>query len=308
MKYRVTHITEYYYGDTVPLGHNVVHLKPRATERQAVLSHTLNVLPNPVTRSERSDFFGNEVTWFGIQEPHDRLKIVARSLVQVRSSEVPTGLWSPAWDEVRRMLAGRRPGLLEAQQFSYDSPFIPRDPALAEYARPSFPPGRPLLDGVLELTQRIFAEFKFDSGVTTIGTPVLEVLQHRHGVCQDFAHLQIGCLRSLGLAARYVSGYLVTKPPPGRPRLVGADTSHAWVAAYIPDFGWIDFDPTNGVVPTLGHITLGRARDYGDLSPVRGVVVGGRRHSLHVSVDVEPVEEGRESKAPAAASVIPARA
>jgi transglutaminase-like putative cysteine protease len=142
---------------------------------------------------------------------------------------------------------------------------------------------------VTELTKRIYREFKFNKQATTIGTPVLEVLAHRHGVCQDFAHLQIGCLRSLGLAARYVSGYLVTEPPPGKPRLVGADASHAWLSVFFPNFGWIDFDPTNGLIPSGGHICLGWARDYSDISPVRGVVVGGRRHSLSVSVDVEPV-------------------
>ena len=148
---------------------------------------------------------------------------------------------------------------------------------------------------------RIFKDFTFDSYATTIGTPVLDVLNHKHGVCQDFAHLQIACLRSLGLAARYVSGYLVTKPPPGRPRLIGADTSHAWLSCYFPDFGWIDFDPTNGVVPSDNHITLAWARDYDDISPVRGVVVGGHRHSLAVSVDVEPIAS---ASMPAAARVL----
>ena len=177
-----------------------------------------------------------------------------------------------------------------ARQFTFDSTYVASSPELADYARPSFAAGRSLLDCATDLTQRIFADFTFDSGATVIGTPVLDVLHHRHGVCQDFAHLEIGCLRSLGLAARYVSGYLVTKPPPGRPRLVGADTSHAWLSAYFPDYGWIDFDPTNGVIPSAEHITLAWARDYDDLSPVRGGwSVGGHRHSLAVSVDVEPV-------------------
>jgi len=290
VKYKVTHITEYFYGEPVPLCHNVVHLKPRDTVRQTVLSHTTTVTPNPVTRSERLDFFGNIVNWFGIQEPHSSLRIVARSMVDVKQIDPPTELWCPAWNDVTRMLHDRRiPGAQDAIQFVYDSPFIPSSPELADYARPSFAAGRPLLECLIELTNRIHKEFKFDAGVTTIGTPVLDVLHHRHGVCQDFAHLQIGCLRSLGLAARYVSGYLVTKPPPGRPRLVGCDVSHAWVSAFIPDIGWIDFDPTNGMIPSTGHITLGWARDYGDISPVRGVVVGGRRHSLRVSVDVEPM-------------------
>jgi transglutaminase-like putative cysteine protease len=218
------------------------------------------------------------------------LQIVARSLVEVKPFEVPKQFWWPAWDEVVRILQDRREeAVLEAQQFVPDSPYVKRDPQLAEYARPSFMPGRPLLDCVTELMNRINREFRFDKNATTIGTPVLEVLQHKHGVCQDFAHLMIGCLRSLGLAARYVSGYLSTMPPPGCERIVGGDASHAWVSVFFPDFGWIDFDPTNNVIPSAGHITLGWARDYDDISPVRGVVVGGRRHSLQVSVDVEPL-------------------
>jgi transglutaminase-like putative cysteine protease len=302
MKYKVTHATEYYYGDPVPLCHNLVHLKPRTTDRQSVLSHTVMVLPNPTTRSERLDFFGNPVNWFSIQEPHDSLKIVARSLVELTAPPPHSQLSSPSWEQAAEMLRTRRDTeILWAGQFVFDSPFVIRHPKLAEYARPSFAPGRPLLEGLDNLTQRIYTDFKFDAGVTTIGTPVLEVLEHHHGVCQDFAHLQIGCLRSLGLAARYVSGYLVTKPPPGKPRLVGADASHAWLAAYVPGVGWIDLDPTNGVAPTTGHITLAWARDYTDVSPVRGVVVGGRRHALRVAVDVEPLngEEKAEGQAKA---------
>jgi transglutaminase-like putative cysteine protease len=290
MKYKVIHSTEYFYGDSVPLGHNVVHLQPRETDRQSVKSHALAITPNPMVKSDRIDFFGNPVSWFTLAEPHDRLKIVARSEVEVKSFATPTGLWWPSWEQVADTLRQRRgPELLDARQFTFDSVFVSSHPELAEYARPSFAPGRHLLECATDLTNRIHADFTFDSGATTIGTPVLDVLHHRHGVCQDFAHLQIGCLRSLGLAARYVSGYLVTKPPPGRPRLVGADTSHAWVSVYFPDVGWIDFDPTNAVIPSDGHITVGWARDYDDVSPVRGVVVGGHRHSLSVSVDVEPI-------------------
>lgn len=290
MRYKVVHSTEYYYGDAVPLCHNVLHLHPRETERQRVVSHVIGITPNPLSRSERVDFFGNPVTWFTLQEPHESLKIVMRAEVEVKTYETPTGLFWPAWEQVARMLRElRRPDTLDARQFTFDSTYVAANPELVEYARPSFPAGRSLLDCATELTKRIFADFTFDSGATTIGTPVLDVLHHRHGVCQDFAHLGIGCLRSMGLAARYVSGYLVTKPPPGRPRLVGADTSHAWIAVYFPDYGWIDFDPTNGIIPSAAHITLAWARDYDDISPVRGVVVGGHQHSLVVSVDVEPI-------------------
>jgi transglutaminase-like putative cysteine protease len=290
LKYKITHTTAYYYGEPVPLGHNLVHLKPRENQRQSLINFSTVIRPNPIIRTERVDFFGNAVTWFAIQEPHKSLQIVARSLVEVKPFEPPKEFWWPAWDEVVRLLDQRRdPAMLEAQQFISDSPYIDSGPEVAAYAKPSFPPGRPLLDAVSELTHRIHTDFRFDKNATTVGTPVLEVLHHRHGVCQDFAHLQISCLRSLGLAARYVSGYLCTQPPPGCARIVGGDASHAWVSVFFPDFGWIDFDPTNDVIPSAGHITLGWARDYDDISPVRGVVVGGRRHSLQVSVDVEPL-------------------
>jgi transglutaminase-like putative cysteine protease len=293
VRYKVVHSTEYFYGDTVPLCHNVLHLRPRETERQRVLSHSISITPSPASRSERLDFFGNPVTWFTLAEPHNALKIVMRCEVEVKTYEAPTGLFWPAWEQVVRMLRElRRPDMLDARQFTFDSTYVAANPELVEYARPSFAPGRSLLDCVMELTRRIYADFTFDSGATTIGTPVLDVLHHRHGVCQDFAHLEIGCLRSMGLAARYVSGYLVTRPPPGRPRLVGADNSHAWIAVFFPDYGWIDFDPTNGIIPSAAHITLAWARDYDDISPVRGVVVGGHQHSLAVSVDVEPIVTG----------------
>jgi transglutaminase-like putative cysteine protease len=289
LRYKVTHLTEYRYGEPVPLGHNTVRLKPRKMVRQELLAYALELSPNPIVRHERIDFFGNPVTWFSLQEPHDRLRIVSRSTVEVRPLDLPPGFQSPTWDHVAGKLQGLSPEFLDAKQFLFDSPHVATDARLAEYARPSFAPGRSLLDAVTELTDRIYHEFTFDTDLTTVGTPILEVLRHRHGVCQDFAHLEIGCLRSLGLAARYVSGYLNTAPPANQPRLVGADASHAWISVFFPDFGWIEFDPTNGMLPSDGHIAVGWARDYGDISPVRGVVIGGRRHWLKVSVDVEPI-------------------
>jgi transglutaminase-like putative cysteine protease len=289
VKYKVTHLTEYRYGEPVPLGHNTVRLKPRLMDRQDLLAHTLEVTPNPMVRNERIDFFGNPVIWFSVQEPHIRLRIVSRSTVDVRPLSLPDNFWSPPWEEAARRLGARDRQLLDAKQFVFDSPHVLTDPKLAEYARPSFAPGRALLECVRELTDRIYHDFTFDTAMTSIGTPILDVLHHRHGVCQDFAHLEIGCLRSLGLAARYVSGYLNTAPPPDKARLIGADASHAWLSVFFPECGWIDFDPTNGMLPSDGHVAVGWARDYGDISPVRGVVVGGSRHWLHVSVDVEPV-------------------
>ena len=303
MKYRVIHTTGYQYAEPIPFCQNILHLKPRATARQTLLSHALTIAPAPAYRSERTDFFGNSATWFSLQTPHQAIKITARSEVDVALFEPPTGLWPSGWETVVQTLAGRRdPEILDALQFTFDSQMVKTDPELAEYARPSFAPGRQLLECATELTTRIYKDFTFDSRATTVGTPVLDVLHHRHGVCQDFAHLQIACLRSLGLAARYVSGYLLTKPPQGRPRLVGADSSHAWVSVFFPEAGWIDFDPTNGVLPSQEHITLGWARDYDDVSPVRGVVVGGRRHTLVVSVDVEPAAAAAAKVAAAGAA------
>jgi transglutaminase-like putative cysteine protease len=183
----------------------------------------------------------------------------------------------------------RTPASLDAYQFVFESPRIRPSAEFAKYAAPSFQPGRPFVEALLDLTARIYKEFKFDSKATSVRTPAEEVLKKRRGVCQDFAHLQIACLRSLNLPARYVSGYLRTYPPPGRPRLIGADASHAWVSAYCPGLGWMDVDPTNNVVPSYNHIMLAWGRDYGDVSPLRGVIVGGRDHTLKVAVDVEPV-------------------
>lgn len=290
MKYRVTHITEYHYGESVPLSHNLVHLRPRDTHRQTCHSNDISITPAPALRRDRIDFFGNHMSWFSVQEPHVGLRVESRSEVDVSSADVSPQLKRIPWEEAASLLITRRDsGALDARQFTFDSAYIPRSKELADYARPSFTDGRSLHDAVLELTQRIYQEFKFQTGATTVGTPILDVLRERHGVCQDFAHLQIGCLRSLGLAARYVSGYLLTQPPSGGPRLTGADASHAWVSVYFPDFGWLDLDPTNGVIPSLGHVTVGWARDYDDISPVKGVIVGARTHDLDVSVTVTPV-------------------
>ncbi|MDB5295903.1 MAG: transglutaminase domain protein [Phycisphaerales bacterium] len=298
MRYRVQHITEYRYAEPVPLCHNVVHLRPRETDRQACEATEIDVTPAPAARRDRVDFFGNHAMFLGLQEPHRQLRIECTSEVEVKPFAPPADFDWPAWEDVADRLGTccrggppPDPDLLDARQFSFDSPQVPRAAALADYARPSFPPGRPVLDALLDLNRRIYTEFKFDSSATDVGTPVLEVLEHRRGVCQDVAHLAIGCLRSLGLAARYVSGYLRTRPPPGRPRLVGCDASHAWLSAFVPGFGWLDLDPTNGVVPSDGHITVGWARDYDDIAPVKGVIVGGRGHRLSVSVDVEPLDE-----------------
>ncbi len=290
MKLRIVHQTSYHYTEPVSLCQNTLHLQPRWCDRQVLLSCAIEVTPEPAVRAERVDFFGNPEMYLAVQEPHRHLKITARSEVDVAPSAIDKTMPSMPWDSVADTLrASRDRTAIEALQYTYESPLVPRHPMLADYARPSFPPGRPLMEAVFHLTERIHDEFTFDTRATNVGTPILDVLLHRHGVCQDFAQLQIGCLRSLGLPARYVSGYLLTNPPPGQNRLVGADASHAWVSIYFPGTGWIDFDPTNAMIPSDNHITICWARDYDDVSPVKGVILGGRHHALSVSVDVAPV-------------------
>ena len=291
MRYHVTHTTRYDYMDAVTLSHNLVRLRPRDHGMQSCLSHELTVSPVPSLSSERLDYFGNHTVWLSLQEPHTQLTVTARSEVKVDLMLQPDVEQGPSWEQVREaLLGGMDARSLAARQFCFDSPYVRRHAELADYARLSFPAGHPFLRCVLDLTQRIHRDFKFLPGSTRVGTPVLEVLRNRRGVCQDFAHLQIGCLRSMGLAARYVSGYIATMPPPGQPRLIGADASHAWVSAFEPDFGWIAFDPTNGIMPSDSHITVAWARDYDDLGPVKGILVGGQRQRLRVSVDVAPAE------------------
>jgi transglutaminase-like putative cysteine protease len=291
MKLRVTHTTSYDYTDPVSLCQNTLHLQPRLNDRQFLHSCEIVVTPEPAVRSERIDFFGNPELYLAMQEPHRSLKIVAQCEVDVQPSTISPDHSSPAWDTVPSLLRQSRDGFsLEALQYTYESPLVPIHPLLADFARPCFAPGRPLMQAVFELTEKIHDEFTFDTRATNVGTPILDVLLHRHGVCQDFAQLQIGCLRSLGLPARYVSGYLLTQPPPGKARLIGADASHAWVSVYFPGTGWVDFDPTNAIIPGEKHVTVAWARDYDDISPVKGVILGGRHHALSVSVDVSPVE------------------
>lgn len=292
MKYRITHSTTYEYADSVSLSHNIARLRPRDNGTQQIcLRHDLAVLPAPSDRSDSLDYFGNHVSYFSLQESHNQLTITAKSEVEITPMAHPDFSLGSSWEKVRdELLASANPETRAAREFTFDSTYVIRSAELANYALGSFVPNQPFLPCVLDLTERIHSEFKFLPGATKVGTPIADVLRMRKGVCQDFAHVQLGCLRSLGFAARYVSGYIVTTPPPGRARLQGADVSHAWISVFVPALGWIDFDPTNGLIPSEGHITVGWARDYDDIGPVRGVVVGGRRQHLDVAVDVTPVE------------------
>jgi transglutaminase-like putative cysteine protease len=283
----LSHITTYDYESDVTVAHHLLRLAPRRMPRQVRLSHAWETWPLPAATSRYTDYFGNEVTFVTLEGAHRQLRVSTRSRVAVGPAFISDPTETPAWESVRGLCrTDRSPRALEAYEFTFASPLAPLAESFADYARPSFSAGRPLLEAVLDLTGRIHREFSFDPTATTVATPLAEVLDQRRGVCQDFAHLQIACLRSLGLPARYVSGYLETVPPPGQARLVGADASHAWIAFYCPGIGWMDVDPTNNLLPSMQHITLGWGRDYSDVSPIRGVLVGGGDHVLQVGVDV----------------------
>jgi transglutaminase-like putative cysteine protease len=289
MRYQVEHTTRYEYQGSVSLCHNQGHLLPRDTPHQVCLQSELQITPLPTDLIERCDAFGNRRVYFSVEQPHQQQQVTMLARVQIDSElslfeTAPT----PSWEEARDHLAAARAAtLLEVGPFLYSSHYVPCLAALREYALPSFPADRLLLDAVRELIGRIHADFKYDPGFTSIATPLEEVLVHRRGVCQDFAHLALGCLRSLGLAARYVSGYLETIPPPGQERLVGADASHAWISVYLPDGGWVDFDPTNNQQVRDNHITVAWGRDFADVVPLKGVAFGGGEHKLKVAVDVQ---------------------
>ncbi|MDO9104573.1 MAG: transglutaminase family protein [Methylovulum sp.] len=294
MKYRITHTTVYNYSQAVGLCQNEARLQPRDFWRQRCESSRFEITPTPMDYRELTDFFGNRMAYFAIQQAHKQLIVTALSVVTILPRELVTDSAKQlAWEQVRDLLqesSGQHqqqlPEVLDAKQYVLDSPMITTTAELADYARPSFQPERPLLEVVKDLMRRIYTDFTYDPAFTTIATPLSTVLQHRRGVCQDFAHLAIACLRSFGLSARYISGYVETLPEPGKPRLVGADASHAWFAVYLPDTGWLDFDPTNNKLPYDQHITLAWGRDYADVTPLKGIAFGGGQHTLSVSVDV----------------------
>jgi transglutaminase-like putative cysteine protease len=288
MRYRVVHTTRYGYSEPVALCQNEVHLSPRDTPRQTCVKHELAIVPGSPKVDTATDYFGNRLSFFTIQERHQEFSVTAASEVRLIGATYIPPEETPAWESVREAVRGEP---FDAE-FVLDSPFVTRSHELLEYARSSFAPGRPWMEGVLELMARIHANFVYDPNATNVSTPLDEVMAKRRGVCQDFAHFQIGCLRALGLPARYVSGYLLTAPPPGQPRRIGADASHAWLAAWCPTLGWVDFDPTNNVVPSLDHVTVAWGRDYSDVCPIKGVFIGGGQHSMRVSVDVRRIENG----------------
>ncbi len=303
MTFAITHQTVYEYEAPVAVSHHVARLEPLSSQRQSCGRFELDILPAPALRKVHSDYFGNRLCFFAIQESHSRLEVTARSLVTRHSIPTHPAPDSPLetedkietetpWEQVLEMFRDPvSPQVVDPYQYIFDSPQVRASMELADYALPSFSGGCGLMEAVRDLNRRIFEDFKYDVKATTVATPLEEVLAKRRGVCQDFAHLGIACMRSMGLPARYVSGYLRTHPPQGKPRLVGADASHAWFSVFCPGWGWLDFDPTNNLQPGLEHITVAVGRDFGDVSPVAGIVTGGGSHVIKVSVDVEPLDE-----------------
>ncbi|BBP61766.1 transglutaminase family protein [Pseudomonas sp. St316] len=293
-RYQILHDTHYHYDSPVSLAQQLAHLWPRACDWQRCTEQQLLISPEPTTRRDEQDVFGNPLTRLAFERPHDELLVNARLSVEVLSRPALDFNLSPAWESTSNALTySGRPlaaPLLQACRFRFESPYVHLKRSFVEFSESCFPPGRPLMVGVRALMEKIFEEFTFDAEATQVATPLVEVLERRRGVCQDFAHLMLACVRSRGLAARYVSGYLLTQPPPGQPRLIGADASHAWVSVYCPVLGWVDFDPTNNVQPALEHITLAWGRDFSDVSPLRGVILGGGNHDPEVRVTVMPLE------------------
>ena len=279
------------------LSQQQLHLSPRILDWQQVEEQRIDIVPVPTWRRDGRDAFGNPVTWMAFHVPHDELLIRSVMTVAVMPHLPKDIEASLPWEQVRDRLAydstDPLPEDLDATRFLFESPHVRVKHELANYAADCFPPETPVLVGAQALMAKIFEEFTFDPEATTVSTPVLEVLENKRGVCQDFAHLMIACLRALGLAARYVSGYLLTRPPPGKPRLIGADASHAWVSVYAPgsDNDWVDFDPTNDLLPDTEHITLAFGRDFSDISPLRGIILGGGGTEPDVAVTVVPLDE-----------------
>ena len=291
MRYQVIHETVYSYGSPVVLSQQLLHLTPRPLPFQAREAHRIAIDPVPGEIAEREDYFGNPVTQIVLAAPHSSLAVRAESRVTVepRAREAELRARGAPWEPLRdRLRAAGSEALLEPVQYLFESPHADCFRDLALYANPSFSAGRNLPEALLDLTRRIHADFKFDPKATSVSTPLREVLARRRGVCQDFAHFMIGCLRTLGLAARYVSGYVLTTPPPGKPRLVGADASHAWVSAWT-GAGWLDLDPTNNCLVDVEHVTLAWGRDFSDVTPMRGVILGGGEQELEVRVTVTPL-------------------
>ena len=289
--YRIQHSTTYTYDADVTGSYGVFHLRPRDLEWQRCVSHEITVEPAPSDLLVHDDLYGNAKSYFHVTEPHQTLVVTAVSRVEVEQQQLPADLLAVPWERARPAERGDQPDAWSATDFTYPSPYVEVPPGIEEYTRTSFTPGRPLGEAAVELMHRVHDDFTYKFGSTSVSTPVSTLLEKKMGVCQDFSHFMVSGLRSLGLAGRYVSGYLATRPPPGQPRLVGADASHAWVGCWVPGAGWLYLDPTNAKVIDESHATVAFGRDYGDVPPVKGVIFTESKTSkMKVSVDMAPVE------------------
>lgn len=287
MIFEVSHRTHYRYSTAVAQSQHLVHMTPRAVAHQTTLRHNLIVEPAPAMRYDGIDGFGNPFVILDVEVPHKELVLHARSSVETRAPPTADFAATTSWDRLdEKMVAPDGSFDLDVIQYRCTTRLTGASLAIADYTRDSFPQGRPVLDGVMDLTRRIYADFRFDPGATDVSTPVEKVFEQRRGVCQDFAHLTLAGLRALRVPARYVSGYILTRPPPGQIKLAGADASHAWISVWSPETGWRDFDPTNGIAVSEEHITIAYGRDYNDISPISGVLLGGGAHAVSVGVDV----------------------
>lgn len=289
MLYFVEHTTKYQYHEHVSLCHNIAALAPRNTDKQACKAFNLIISPLPDVLEEHTDFFGNKLYYFVIEQEHEELTVTVKSQIERKMTDMPTSYTDQSWEAVRDLLLTSTGEHIEEKQFTLPTQITATTIEIKNYAERSFTTGRPLFEAVHDLTKRIHADFKFTPGFTTVSTPLSVVMKERKGVCQDFAHFAISCIHSMGLPARYVSGYLETLAPAGKEKLVGVDASHAWISVFIPGMGWIDFDPTNNQLANEQYITIGWGRDYFDIIPLKGVIMSSSSHELKVSVDVKRI-------------------
>lgn len=288
MNYKIVHTTEYTYREPISLCHNIARLIPRTVNGQICHKSVINISPKPEIYNEYEDFFGNTLAYFAIQQEHMKLTVTVTSDIEIGTDVLPHDQYpAMSWEQALELLYNQDIENIDARQFAPATAMTEITPEIKEYALLSFTPGRSVFEASFDLMKRIYKDFQFKAGLTTIATPVKETLKTRKGVCQDFAHLAITCIKSIGLPARYVSGYIETLPKKGKEKLVGADASHAWFSVFIPSFGWVDFDPTNNQIPSHQHITIGWGRDYADIAPLKGIILSSRPHKLDVSVDVK---------------------
>jgi transglutaminase-like putative cysteine protease len=291
MKYKVTHITDYIYEFPATLCHNLMFQIPPELSFQKVVEYSCEINPRPSSKLERVDFFGNKYLYFSVERPHKNLTVQSKSVVKLLTPE-----WisiepdsTMVWEKVVDLLHSNKTST-DIRQYYLESNHVQYVDGIKEYTLKSFTPGRPIMEAMLDLNTRIFEDFAFTPGFTDISTPLEQVFKHKKGVCQDFAHFSLACLRAIGLSARYVSGYLETLPPPGKPKLVGADASHAWIAVYIPGHDWVEFDATNNLLVNDKHVRVAVGRDFADVTPLKGIVYSGSEQEMKVSVDVRSLE------------------